>query len=41
MTSEQLNMLITALQGVSSSIEFVGNILITLVVTHLISNFMK
>lgn len=41
MTPEELNMIITALQNISSSIEFVGNTLAVLGVIHLINNFMK
>lgn len=41
MTPEQCNMIITALQSVSSSIELVGQMLLLLVVTHLVGWFMK
>lgn len=41
MTPEQCNMIVTALQGVSSSIHFVGEILIVFAVQQLIGSFMK
>lgn len=41
MTPEQFNMIIPALQGVSSSIQFVGQMLLLLVVTQLVGWFMK
>lgn len=41
MTAEQCNMIITALQSVSSSIQFVGEMLLVIGVTNLVGWFMK
>lgn len=41
MTNEQFNIIITVLQGVSSSIEFVGHILMLFIVAHIVNTFMK